>query len=143
MVKIKLIDKTLDEVNYQTEGSAGIDLYSRIDMEIKPNEHVLIPLNIVVDTPLICMLGLLARSSLFKKKGLMLVNGMGVIDSDYSGEYDEIMASVINMKDEVSIVKKGERICQIVFMDISKPSLEYVNKMKGKTRGGFGSTDNA
>lgn len=140
-MRIKKIDKELDDIGYQTEKSAGIDLYSRIDTIIPANSAKLIPLNVVVETEEGCMTALLPRSSLFKKKGLILANSVGVIDRDYCGDNDEIMAMLLNMSIEPVSISKNERICQMIVIQIKTPEIEFVDSMDNEDRGGFGSTD--
>jgi dUTP pyrophosphatase len=83
---------------------------------------------------------LFARSSSFKKKGLMLSNNVGVIDGDYYENEDNdghIMYSVINLKEEDVVIKKGEAIGQAMFQKYLKVDND---KAEGKRIGGFGST---
>ena len=70
----------------------------------------------------------------------MLANSVGIIDQDYCGEKDEIKALVLNFNKKPVIVKKGERIAQGILVKIARPRIEEVEKMSGKSRGGFGST---
>ena len=81
------------------------------------------------------------RSSNPKKKGLVLANSVGVIDSDYYGNPDNdghIMFAFYNMKDEDITIKKGEAIGQGVF---AKYLVVDDDNATGKRKGGFGSTD--
>ena len=86
------------------------------------------------------VLYLYAKSSGFGKKGIMLSNATGVIDGDYYGNEDNdghIMFSIINMKDEDMIIKKGDAIGQALFTKY----LKIDNDNSTETRkGGFGST---
>lgn len=139
-LKIKLLDKTLPQVNYQTEGSVGFDLYSRVDTEIAAKTLSLIPLNIIVKVPNGYMLMLASRSSTPKKKGLMVANGIGVIDQDYSGETDEIKCIAYNFTNETVKIIKGERIVQGILVKVATPKIKFVDIMSEKSRGGVGST---
>ena len=81
------------------------------------------------------------RSSNPKKKGLVLANGVGVIDKDYYGNVDNdghIMFAFFNIKDEDITIKKGEAIGQGVF---SKYLVVDNDQAEGMREGGFGSTD--
>ncbi len=140
ILKLKRIDKSLPLPAYQTKGSVGFDLYARETVKIKPFEPTLIPLNTIVKIPKGYMLLLASRSSLPIKKGLMVANGVGIIDQDYCGENDELKLLVINFTKKEVIVKKGERIAQGIIVKIEKPEFEEVEKMGEKSRGGFGST---
>lgn len=139
-VNIKRIDKSLPLPIYETKGSVGFDLITRKDVVIKPKEVKLIPGNIIVETPPGYMLLLALRSSTPNKKGLLKPHGIGVIDQDYCGEEDELGIQVYNFSDKEVTVKKGEKIGQGIFVKIDKFEWEEKEEM-GKSRGGFGSTD--
>lgn len=140
VVYIYRIDKDLPMPEIQTAGSLGFDLYSRVDMIIKPGEQALIPTNIILDYPEGYGAFLFPRSSLFKRKGLILANSVGVVDRDYNGPEDEVMVSVVNLKNKPAVVERGERIAQIVLMRTDAPHLVGVDEPKEVSRGGFGST---
>ncbi len=140
-ITIRLIDESLPTPVYQTSGSVAFDLYARTDVTVKPLTPTIVPLNIVVKIPKGYMLLLASRSSLPLKKGLMIANGIGVIDQDYSGDKDEVGLQVLNFTKKNVVVKKGERIAQAMFVKIGKVvTFKKVKKMKTKSRGGFGST---
>jgi dUTP pyrophosphatase len=80
------------------------------------------------------------RSSLFKKKSLILPNSPGLIDRDYCGESDEIMIQVYNMSDEEVVVEKGEKIAQGLFVKTETIEFVDMDRPSAKSRGGFGST---
>lgn len=140
-VNIKLLDETLGLPAYQTEGSAAFDLYSREHTLINPMQMALVPLNICLEIPEGHFAMLVPRSSLYKKKNLIMVNGVGIIDSDYSGDNDEYKIQLLNMGPTVSVIEKGERIAQVLIIPITKLQFNQVKAMPNKTRGGFGSTD--
>lgn len=139
-IKIKRLDKTLPLPTYQTSGSVAFDLYSRIDMEIKPKELALIPTNLIIQTPKKYMLVAVTRSSTPKKLGLSIPHGIGIIDQDFCGENDEIHLQVFNFTDNLVKISKGQRIGQAVFVKIGTAKWQEIDEIKTKTRGGFGST---
>ncbi len=139
-IKIKRIDKSLPLPVYETSGSVGFDIVSREDVVIKPKEIALIPGNVIVETPPGYMLLLTLRSSTPKKKGLIKPHGVGVVDQDYRGENDEVKVQVYNISDKETMINKGEKIAQGIFVRIDKFEWEEQQEM-GKSRGGFGSTD--
>lgn len=140
-IEIKLLDPSLPLPSYQTLGSVAFDLYSRITLTIKTWIPTIIPTNLIVNIPKGYMLMLVARSSLPLKKGLMVANGIGVIDQDYHGEKDEIGFQVINFTDKEITVERGERIGQALLVKIvTVEKFITVDIMSGKSRGGFGST---
>ena len=86
------------------------------------------------------VLCLVARSSLAKKKGLMLSNNIGIIDADYYNNPENeghIMFAVYNLFEEETKIKKGERIGQGVFQ---KYLLVDNDDSEGERQGGYGST---
>ena len=139
-IKIKRIDKSLEIPKYHTKGSVGFDLASRVNISLKPWAPTLVPLNVVIETPKGYGLFLFARSSLSLKKGLMLSNGVGVVDWDYSGEDDEINVSLLNFTKKTVKIEKGERLAQGIFIKSGQAKFKEVKKMSSKSRGGFGST---
>ncbi len=139
-VLIKRVDNSLPLPQYKTEGAAGFDLICRESAAVGPREIVRIPVNIIVKTPPGYMLMLIARSSTAMKKGLILINGAGIIDSDYCGAEDEIRVQVYNFTDKEVHVTRGDRIAQGIFVKIARGEWEEVNKVDKDSRGGFGST---
>ncbi|HLX58609.1 MAG TPA: dUTP diphosphatase [Ktedonobacteraceae bacterium] len=138
-VTIKRIDNELPLPTYATAGSVGFDLYCREDTEIAPRTIELIPGNVIVRIPQGYMLMLTLRSSTPLRKGLLIPNGVGIIDQDYCGEGDELKIQVLNFREEAVTVKRGERIAQGIFVPIARATWNEVDTM-GKGRGGFGST---
>ncbi len=139
-VKIKRIDNSLPLPEYKTKGSVGFDLYSRIDITLSPFEATQIPLNLVVKIPKGYGLFLFSRSSTPARKGLMVANGVGVIDQDYNGEEDELRLAALNFSKKKVVVERGERICQGIFLKLAVPKFTETKTMSAKSRGGFGST---
>ena len=139
-VKIKRIDRSLPLPEYVTEGSCGFDMYTRTETTIQPNEIVLLPSNLIIETPAGHVLILAPRSSLAKKKGLVMPNSMGIIDQDYSGEHDEILIQVQNTTNQPVTVSRGERIAQGIFLRTDRVVWAEVESMQEASRGGIGST---
>ncbi len=128
--------------HYATAGAAGADLYASINQEmiITPGERVRVPTGIAIELPGPEVVALVfARSGLADKKGLALSNGVGVIDSDYRGEIAVLMT---NFGQEEVIIKHGERIAQMLFVEVAIASFVAVNELGDTARGsgGFGST---
>lgn len=139
-VKIKLVDPSLPLPSYKTKGAVAFDLYSRLDMELKPFVPAIVPSNLIIKVPEGYYLTLAARSSL-PKTGLMVANAGAVIDQDYCGENDEIGMFLTNFTNKTVKVERGQRLLQGVFIKIGKPEkFTLVKKMSSKSRGGFGTT---
>lgn len=138
-VKITRIDTTLPLPQYQTPGSAAFDLYSRIDMTIEPKTLAVIPTNLIIQTPEGYALIVAARSSLPKKKGLLIPHGFGLIDRDYAGPADEVLIQLYNFTDQPAQIIRGERIAQAFFIPNQTVTFEETDPLKD-SRGGYGST---
>lgn len=141
-LKIKKTDPRAQLPARSTPGSAGMDLRALLDapLEIKPGMRASVPTGIAIGLPDSHTVGLVfARSGLAIKHGLALSNGVGVIDSDYTGE---IRVGLINQADEAYVIQPGERIAQLVVMPICMPEILEVEELTETQRGegGFGST---
>ena len=99
LVKIKRIDASIPAPKYHTNGSAAFDFCSRETLTIAPHGLMRIPTGLIIATPEGYVLVVSARSSLAIKKGLMLANGIGLVDSDYCGP-NEILISVYNLTNQ-------------------------------------------
>ncbi len=138
-IRIKRFDKSLPLPEYKTKGAAGFDLSARETTTIKAGEIDRIPLNIALEIPKGHFLLLAARSSTYKL-GLTMINGIGVIDSDFRGNEDEFGFMVQNFTKKTVVIEKGMRIAQGIIIKHERASWKEVPKMKAKTRGGFGTT---
>lgn len=124
-----------------TRHAAGYDFKASQDMHISPGSIALVPTGVKAYMGDAEVLYLFDRSSNPRKRGLVLINSVGVIDSDYYnnvGNEGLIMVQFKNISDKVVRIKRGDVICQGVFM----PFLIADNDVTGSERkGGFGSTD--
>lgn len=128
-----------------TEGSAGMDLYACIDSPVTlgAGEKAVIPTGIAIELPSAELAAFVfARSGLAIKHGIGLLNGVGVIDSDYRGE---ICVGVINQLAEPYTIAPDERIAQLVIMPVSLINPVEAQSLDETARGegGFGSTGKA
>ena len=85
-------------------------------------------------------LGVFARSSTPLRRGLMIANGVGVIDADYCGATDEVKIAVLNFTAEPVTVKMGDRIAQGILLPITRVEWDESAAPERNARGGFGST---
>jgi dUTP pyrophosphatase len=138
-VRIIRLDKTLPLPEYHTPGAVAFDFYSGIAKTIEPGSQALLPSNFIIEVPQGYFLMLAARSSL-TKKGLMLHNGIGVIDQDYHGPEDVVKMLLYNFTGAAVTVERGERIAQGLILPVTKAAWEEVDVLKPESRGGFGST---
>jgi dUTP pyrophosphatase len=125
---------------YKTPGAVAFDFEAWHDATVEPGQTVLIDTGVVIETPPGYMLMLAPRSSTFKNYGLMLVNSVGYIDQDYSGDADTIKFMYMNMRQNPVHITQGERIGQGAFIRIEKPEFDRVETMGNENRGGFGTT---
>ena len=138
-------DKNINLPVRKTKYSAGYDIEAAEDTLIpsfkKGLPPTLVPTGLKAYMASDEVLYLYNRSSNPKKKGLILANSVGVVDSDYYGNADNdghIMFAFYNIKEEDILIKKGEAIGQAVF---SKYLTVDDDIASGERTGGFGSTD--
>jgi dUTP pyrophosphatase len=139
-LKIKRLDPSIGLPVPATGGAAGFDLAASADMEIPPRAIRLVGTGLVIAVPEGHFLGIFARSSTPLKKGLMVANGVGVVDADYCGPADEIKIQVLNVTDAPVQVKRGDRLAQGIVLQTPRVDWDEVEEMAAPTRGGFGST---
>ena len=135
-----LLDHPLPK--YQTNGSVGFDFWGVKDAHIEPGEIVLIPTNLTIKVPDGYMLMITLRSSTPRKWGVIMPQGVGIVDQDYCGPEDEIKIQVLNFRSETVIIPAGTRIAQgiLVKVGIANHWINLINEDKEESRGGFGST---
>lgn len=124
-----------------TKGAAGYDFECAIDTICHAHKITLIPTGIKAQIDTGYYLQLAVRSSTPKKKGLILANGIGIIDEDYYNNPDNeghIMFQVYNITDNDVTISAGERIGQGTFI---KYAITDDDIAEGLRMGGFGSTD--
>lgn len=141
-LKIKKLDPRAQLPVRGTAGSAGLDLRALLDqpVTVPAGGRISVPTGIAIGLPSPETVGLVfARSGLAVKHGLCLSNGVGVIDSDYTGE---IKVGMVNLSDTPYELQPGERIAQLVVMPVHLPELTEVEDLEETQRGagGFGST---
>ena len=140
LLKIKRLDGAVSLPAQATGRAAGFDLASAVDIEIPPGGIRLVGTGLVIGVPDGYFLGIFARSSVPLKRGLMVANGVGVIDADYCGPADEIKIQVLNVTDAPVKVLRGERLAQGIVLPCPIIEWEEVTELTSPTRGGFGST---
>lgn len=125
---------------YETTGAAGFDFTAVADVTVAPGRVALVPTGLVVRVPDGMFLGIFARSSTPLKRGLMVANGVGVVDSDYCGSTDEVKIPVMNFTAAPVTVRAGDRIAQGIFLAAPRIQWEEGSMITGRSRGGFGSS---
>lgn len=120
------------------EHDAGADLRASEAATIGIGQFAKVSTGVRVSIPEGCF-GLLAARSSLCGRGLMMLSGVGIIDSGYTGE---IQVPLANVGSRTQRVAAGERIAQLVIVPCELPTFRRVDKLKDTERGegGFGST---
>lgn len=127
-----------------TKKAAGYDFFNPEDIDIEPNKIVIVKTGVKAYFPEDVGLFLLNRSSNPKKKSLVLMNGVGLVDADYVDNEDnegEIGFIFMNISSETISIKAGEKLGQGVFMKYLD-TMDYSEDEIAERQGGFGSTGN-
>jgi dUTP pyrophosphatase len=140
LVRIHRLDPAVPLPKYETAGAAGFDLAASADLEVQPGEVTLVPTGLVIEVPPGHFLGVFARSSTPLKRGLMVANGVGVVDGDYCGPTDEIRIEVFNFTERVVHVARGDRLAQGVVIPFVRADWQETAEPVRAARGGFGAT---
>ena len=126
---------------YQTPHAAGMDLLADLteDVALEPLERRLIPTGLSIELPFGYEAQVRPRSGLALKQGVTCLNTPGTIDADYRGEVGVLL---INLSKERVVLKRGDRIAQLVVAPVATASLVEVATLSETARGsgGFGST---
>lgn len=140
-INVKFLREGAHMPTYGTEFSAGADLYACLEepVTIAPGETKKIPTGLAMEIPVGCAGLIFARSSLGTKRGLAPANKVGVIDSDYRGEF---MVMLHNHGSAVQTIEHGERVAQLVIVPVYTPGFALAEELSDTARGagGFGST---
>ncbi len=140
-LKIKKVRENAKIPTRGTDGAAGFDLYACIDepMTLNKGDTALIPTGIAIAVPNKYAAFIHSRSGLSIKKGICLLNSVGVVDSDYRGE---VCVGVIKATDGPYTIEPFERIAQMVIKPVEIPTLVETTELDETDRGagGFGST---
>ncbi len=127
--------------HYQTEHSAGVDLYAAVDdaLVLEPGSWKLVPTGLAVAIPEGFEGQVRPRSGLALKHGIGMLNGPGTIDADYRGEIGIIL---FNFSDAPFTIHRGDRIAQLVLAKLAKAVFRTVDGLSETKRGsgGFGHT---
>jgi dUTP pyrophosphatase len=139
-IRIRRLSPSARLPRYETAGAAGFDLSASQDMTVQPGEVTLVPTGLVIELPLGTFLGIFARSSTPLRRGLMVANGVGVVDPDYCGPNDEVKIEVYNFTARPVQIKAGDRIAQGILMPAVRVEWEEATELRTDSRGGFGAT---
>ena len=140
-IRVKKLRDNAVLPTYGSDGAAGADLYACLDEDIViyPGESVFVPTGLAMEIPENYAGLIYARSGLACKRDLAPANKVGVVDSDYRGEF---MVVLHNHGKNTQKVTNGERIAQLVITPVFTPAYFDVDSLTDTVRasGGFGST---
>ena len=140
-IRVKRLKNNAMLPTYGSAEAAGADLYACLDADvvIEPGMSAFIPTGLAMEIPKGCAGLIYARSGLACKRGLAPANKVGVVDSDYRGEF---MVVLHNHSNQIQTVCHGERIAQLVITPVLTPAYAEVEELTDTVRadGGFGST---
>jgi dUTP pyrophosphatase len=124
---------------YATHGAAGLDVVAAEDFDLHPGQRHAVATGFRVAIPEGYEIQVRPRSGLAFKHGISVPNTPGTIDSDYRGELKVLL---INHGSETFLVRRGERIAQLVPAVVTPATLDEVDDLDDTHRGagGFGST---
>jgi dUTP pyrophosphatase len=128
---------------YETPGAAGMDLRAAVPenqpMTIRPGARDRAPTGLCIAVPPGFEAQIRPRSGLAAKAGITCLNTPGTIDSDYRGEVQVIL---INLGSEDFVIRRGDRIAQMVIAPVASATWREVDSLDETARGagGFGST---
>lgn len=136
----KYKDVSINIPKRASKDSAGYDFEIIERLEIKPGEIKLAPTGLRILMPKNEVLLVFPRSSLAIKKGLMMSNGVGVVDADYYGSENEghLMIPLYNFTNETVVIEQYERVAQGIFTNFYKTTGDDDNNTI--RLGGFGSS---
>lgn len=140
-MEVKIQKKHPDAVipEYKTSGAAGFDFYLVEDVTIPAGSVQLVPTGLAMAIPGGHTLLVISRSSGPIKMGTTMGNGVGVIDSDFSGPDDELFILVENLRGEDIHLQKGQRVAQGLIVPVVQACF-VESELTGSSRGGHGST---
>jgi dUTP pyrophosphatase len=137
----RLHGKDISLPHYMTENSAGMDIFAAVNDEeiLLPGERKLIPTGIAIALPPGYEAQIRPRSGLAMEAGLTVLNSPGTIDEDYRGE---VKILIINHGDRPFVIKKGDRVAQMVIHRVYRASWNMTDNLEMTKRGdgGFGHT---
>ncbi|MEX1190868.1 MAG: dUTP diphosphatase [Brumimicrobium sp.] len=141
-MKVRVINRSKHDLpQYETEGSAGLDLRADLSesFTLQPLERTLVKTGLFLEIPVGYEGQVRPRSGLALKKGITVLNSPGTIDADYRGEIGVIL---VNISQSPFVIEDGDRIAQLVFAQVSQAKWEIAEELTDTNRGegGFGST---
>jgi dUTP pyrophosphatase len=139
-IRIKRLSPSVPLPRYESEGAAAFDFAASADLTVEPGQVALVPTGLVIEVPRGMFLAIFARSSTPLRRGLMVANGVGIVDQDYCGPDDEVKIAVLNFTPAPVRVVAGDRLAQGMLLPVDRVEWEEAQVLGRESRGGFGST---
>ena len=138
-IPLQPLDPDLPIPGHAHTGDAGVDLYAREAVELGPGQRRVMPTGVAVAIPQGFAGLVVPRSGLAARFGVGIVNSPGVVDSGFRGEISVIL---INLGSEPVVIRRGDRIAQLVVVPVEDLEFEVVERLGESDRGvgGLGST---
>ena len=141
-IKVNIVNTSSNPLpDYATPGSSGMDIRANLNepVTLQPLERELIPTGLFIELPDGYEAQIRPRSGMAIKQGITCLNSPGTVDADYRGELKVIL---INLSNNMQIIKHGDRIAQMIFAKTEKAALFLVEQLNETARGhgGFGHT---
>ncbi len=136
---LKRLDPSVEPPSYAREGDAGLDLRAAHDTTLDPGGRGLVGTGLAVAIPPGYAGLVLPRSGLALSQGVTVLNAPGLVDAGYRGELKVLL---VNHGDSQVVVRRGDRIAQLVIQRFERAELIEVGELPASERGagGFGST---
>jgi len=129
-IQVKKLSAEAKLPSFGRASDAGMDLYSLADTVLKPGERISCPTGIAIKIPE-GFVGLVwDKSGPSHKFGIKTIGG--VYDSNYTGEY---LIGLINLSQKDFVIKKGQKIAQLLVQKIESPEIEEVSELSETNRG--------
>lgn len=136
-ILVKKLHSEAKAPSFALPGDAGMDLYSIVDAVLKPGEKISCPTGVAIKIPEGYVALVWDKGGLAHKFGITNIGG--VYDSNYNGEY---IIGLANLGKEDYVIKKGQKIAQLLIQKVETPEIELIDEMPQTVRGEnrFGST---
>ena len=135
-LRIKRLDPRATLPTRAYPGDAGLDLYALEPCELDAGARASVPTGIAVEIPEGQAGLVLPRSGLAARNGIALVNAPGLIDAGYRGEVQVLLLNTD--RDHMCTIAAGDRIAQLVLVEVNTPAVEEVAELAESVRGGGG-----
>lgn len=140
-IPIKRFDSSLP-LPTPTPRAAAFDFFCREEVTIPAGQIRAVAQNVAMKVPDGHVLYVFSRSSTPHKRGVMLANGVGVVDPFYDGDNDEILIFLMNITDEPVTISVGDRVAQGIIQKVEPVTWDEVESFEGDGHGGYNHKEN-